>query len=106
MVGGGYSGISLASLWYHHKPHAAMDNVITFSCFIAKLLHRRFKIHGLALPSCPIRYNPILTAVRRTLSNRQWQHQGIKTIGKISNGKILAFELMKSQFGLSDSSFL
>ncbi len=100
--------ISISSLWYHPKYNAKINNSLTdFSCEIVKAVHKLLLIDGMSLPSCPIWNNSLLTAGGRTLPENTWQQHNITQLGQVvTDGDIIPFKEIKTQFGLNDSAYL
>uniref|UniRef100_A0A8C6TC84 Reverse transcriptase n=1 Tax=Neogobius melanostomus TaxID=47308 RepID=A0A8C6TC84_9GOBI len=99
--------ISIASFWYKPKCDKRIQNpIIKFSCEIAQAIHKRLKINGLSLPSCPIWNNLLFTAGGQPLANDSWKNKNIRTLGQILHGaEIMPFQQLKTIFNLSDTHF-
>ena len=98
--------VSLASLWYHPKYNKGINNpLIQFSCEVSKAIHKRLRISGLSLPSCPLWKNQLISAGGKPLCNSQWQNKNITVIGQLlDNGELINFNELKSRFSLNNSN--
>lgn len=100
---------SLASFWYKPKYDKRIQNpLISFSCEIAKVIHKRLKINGSSLPSCPVWNNPLFTAGGQPLVNDKWKSKNIQSLGQLLHeGEMVPFQQLKTLFNLNNSdSFL
>ena len=99
--------ISLSSLWYGTKLKTNIKNpIISFSCDMTKIIHKRCNINGIMLPSCPLWKNPLFTAGDKTLSNEGWKKHDIMNLGQIiKQAKIISFTELKPEFDMNHACF-
>lgn len=99
--------LTLSNLWYNPSKIRLKNPLLKFSCEIVTILHKRLSFNGYSLPSCPLWHNPLFTAGGKTLKDMVWQQHNLKQVGQIvDNGKMITFNNLKTQFGLTDFHFL
>lgn len=99
--------LTLTRLWYNPTKFRMNNPIIKFSCEIVTALQKRLSFNGYSLPSCPLWRNFLFEAGGETLKDRQWQLYGLNQVGQIIyNGKMVGFNDLKTQFGLTDLNFL
>lgn len=98
--------LTLSKLWYN--PKTRLNNpILKFSCEIVSIIQKGLSFTGYSLPSCPLWRNFLFEAGGVTLKDNQWQQHGVNQVGQvIQNGKIVAFNDLKAEFGLTDVHFL
>lgn len=99
--------LTFTHLWYNPSKKIRLKNpVLKFSREIVIVL-QRLSFNGDSLPSCPLWQTPLCVVVGKTLKDGSWQQHNINQVGQIvGNGKMITFNNLNTQFGLTDFNVL